>query len=388
MTVDEIPLSTHEEVEHHIENDNTDGLMNSLSKTVDESLQGKTVNGGIHTPSAPKHWYQRKLLRGWLHTHLFPENIKTAIEKRYGNFVVLRETGEYHYEEMPIYTRIGMHLLFVGHYRQKMVDSHLMHKLFLHESRRQGTFFIDPISVKQIEPFIDHYNIDMSQYCIQDINAYTNFNEFFTRAIKPEARPIADAENPDVLISAADCRLNVFHTVDAAAEFWIKGKEFNLPNLLQDEALAAELDGGSLAIFRLAPQDYHRWHSLTRGTIESIKDIQGTYFTVNPCTINENLNVFTENRRMVMTLKSHKGFRYAVVPIGALLVGSIVLTHANEVGNDLEKGEEMGYFQYGGSTVIAVFPKDVVAWDKDLLQNSENSVETKVNMGERIGVFQ
>lgn len=96
--------------------------------------------------------------------------------------------------------------------------------------------------------------------------------------------------------------------------------------------------------------------------------------------------MFTDNHRSVTTVKSEHGFKYAYVSIGALLVGSIVMTHA-EPEKELEKGQEMGYFQYGGSTVIAVFPKDTVEWDADLLANSEKSVETLVVMGERIGRF-
>lgn len=172
-------------------------------------------------------------------------------------------------------------------------------------------------------------------------------------------------------------------------------------NLLQNRELAEELDGGSLAIFRLAPQDYHRFHIPTSGTIVSIESIQGTYYTgklatyksyiltlytVNPCVVNEDLDVFTDNHRCIVTVQSPLGFKYAVVCIGALLVGSIVFTNAEE-GKTLEKGQEMGYFQYGGSTVITVFPKDLVEWDEDLLSNSNKSVETLVNMGESMGRF-
>ncbi|OAD06080.1 hypothetical protein MUCCIDRAFT_155233 [Mucor lusitanicus CBS 277.49] len=226
----------------------------------------------------------------------------------------------------------------------------------------------------------------MEDYVVSDVNEYKNFNEFFTRAILPSKRPIAEADDHNILVAAADSRLNVFNSVDAATTFWIKGKEFTLSNLLQDDALAEELEGGSLAIFRLAPQDYHRYHTPAKGTVQSIKPIVGTYYTVNPCTVNQDLNVFTDNHRSVITLKSHHGFSFAIVSIGALLVGSIVHTHAEEE-KDLEKGQEMGYFQYGGSTVIAVFPKDTVAWDEDLVANSEKSIETVVTMGERIGTF-
>ncbi|CAO3596954.1 unnamed protein product [Absidia cylindrospora] len=251
-------------IEEHIEKQNHGELMRALTMTVEESGNGRFTKG-IHKPSAkaPKHWYRRKL-KGWVHHHLVPEHFKMAVEKKYGVFIVIRDTKEYHYEEMPIYTRIGMHLLFAGHYRGKLVDTSVMHRLFLHESLKQGTYFADPKSASQIPSFIDHYSIDMSDYAQQDVSAFANFNEFFIRAIRPEARPIADAHNPDALVSSADCRLNVYSNVDQATEYWIKGKNFTLANLFQDEALAKSLDGGSLAIFRLAP----------RTTIDSIRQLK------------------------------------------------------------------------------------------------------------------
>ncbi|KAF7727413.1 hypothetical protein EC973_007577 [Apophysomyces ossiformis] len=406
MTVDEqdfYSFESHEEVEEHIKSNNHEGLMRAFTRSIDETHSGKIVHGGIHTPAihTPKHWYKRKLTN-WLHEHLLPENVKLAVEKRFGNFVIIRETGEYEYEAMPLYTRIGMHLLFTGHYRQKAVETDAMHKLFLYETNRQGTYFTDPKSVSQIPSFVEHYNIELDEFVVSDVNEYTNFNEFFSRAIRPELRPIAYQENPDILVSAADCRLNVFQSIDDATKFWqanrkhvniyltyfrIKGKEFTVANLLKDEGLAEELQGGSLAIFRLAPQDYHRWHAPAGGVLESIQNIDGTYYTVNPCLVREDVNVFTENHRQILTMRNHKGSRFTIVAIGALLVGSIVLTNADEPGKELKKGEEMGYFQYGGSTVIAVFPKDTVIWDADLLQNSEKSLETKVVVGEKIGTF-
>ncbi|KAG0165729.1 hypothetical protein DFQ28_007021 [Apophysomyces sp. BC1034] len=391
MTIDEqdfYSFESHEDVEEQIEAKNHAGLMRAFSRAVDETHSGKIVHGGIHTPAihTPKHWYRRKLTN-WLHAHLLPESVKLAVEKRFGNFVIIRETGEYHYEAMPLYTRIGMHLLFTGHYRQKAVETDAMHKLFLYETNRQGTYFTDPKSVSQIPSFVEHYNIEMQEYVMSEVNEYKNFNEFFTRAIRSELRPIAYQENPDILVSSADCRLNVFTSVSDATKFWIKGKEFTLGNLLKDEGLTEELEGGSLAIFRLAPQDYHRWHSPAGGVLESIQNIEGTYYTVNPCLIKEDVNVFTENHRQILTMRNHRGSRFAVVAVGALLVGSIVLTNADEPGKELAKGDEMGYFQYGGSTVIAVFPKDTVVWDPDLLQNSEKSLETKVVVGEKIGTY-
>ncbi|KAI9030675.1 phosphatidylserine decarboxylase-domain-containing protein [Phycomyces nitens] len=362
------------QVEQHIKDNDTEGLgKQSIEQSKEISL--------------PEHWYSRKLT-GWIHTHLLPKSFKTAVEKRYGVFLIIRKTGEYHYEEMPMYTRIGMHMLFAGYYRGKcnpMVETETMKKLFLIETIRQGVYFTDPKSVSQIPSFVEHYGINMNEYVKPALDAYSSFNDFFTRAIRPSVRPIASPEDSSIFVSAADSRLGVFSSVETATEFWIKGRKFTLHNFLQDAELANELEGGSMAIFRLAPQDYHRWHAPADGEIESIQTIEGTYYTVNPCVVKEDVNVFTENHRQVLKFKHPEGFNYAVVPIGALLVGSIVLSENTAVGKSLKKGDEMGYFQYGGSTVAVIFPKNSVKWDSDLLKASESSLETKVDMGEHIG---
>ncbi|CEG66229.1 hypothetical protein RMATCC62417_02844 [Rhizopus microsporus] len=379
----------HDDIEEQIQKDDEVKLMRSFSKIIDQSTSPEHIigEGGIHDTSTkvPTHWYRRKLT-GWIHSHLVPEGFRVAVEKKCGNFIIIRSTGEYHYEEMPIYTRIGMHLLFGGYYRGKVVSTNLMHELFTKESIRQGIYFNKPESVGQIASFVQHYHIDMSEYVL-DIGEYKSFNDFFTRAIRPEKRPIDSPEDESVVVSSADCRLNVFNSVNDATELWIKGRNFNLPNLLQDNDLADKLDGGSLAIFRLAPQDYHRFHMPAKGTIKSIQSIEGTYYTVNPCVVESTVDVFTENHRCVVTVESPLGFTYAIVCIGALLVGSVVFTNASldQGEKTLEKGEEMGYFQYGGSTVIVIFPKDTIEWDDDILDHSKQSVETKVNMGEHIG---
>ncbi|KAI7901152.1 phosphatidylserine decarboxylase-domain-containing protein [Cokeromyces recurvatus] len=406
-------------VEEHIADKDQESLMKSFSSFVDKSThptnESVTETGCIHAPCsrAPRHWYRHKL-SNWVYKHVaVPTGFKLAVEKKFGNFIVIRETGQLHYEEMPIYTRIGMHILFNNYYADSVADTTLMHSLFAKETIRQGHYFDQPESVKSIPSFVHHYCIDMDNYAISDLNKYKTFNEFFTRAILPSKRPIADPNDDNVIVSSADCRLNVFDSIDAATTFWIKGKEFSLSNLLQDQSLAKKLEGGSLAIFRLAPQDYHRFHIPTKGEIKSIQSISGTYYTgkqnnninpatereyilgylfnnmmdvVNPCVVTADINVFTENHRNRIIIESHHGFEYVLVSIGALLVGSIVLTNAKE-GERLEKGQEMGYFQYGGSTVITIFPKDTVTWDKDLLKNSQRSLETLVMIGEQIGVY-
>lgn len=131
-----------------------------------------------------------------------------------------------------------------------------------------------------------------------------------------------------MITSAADCRLAVFDSISTAQEFWIKGQKFTLPTFLQDPNLATEFDQSSMAIFRLAPQDYHRFHSPVKATVSRDREpvkVGGTYFTVNPMAVNENLDVFTENVRVVSVLDIDGGGgneafdRCVFVSIGALL---------------------------------------------------------------------
>ena len=119
--------------------------------------------------------------------------------------------------------------------------------------------------------------------CYELILTLETFNEFFYRKLKPTARPIDGSDDPYRLISTADCRLMTFETVSEATRLWIKGREFTIPRLL-GEAYKAEAErnvGGALAIFRLEPQDYHRFHSPMEGRIDAMTHISGEYYTVN-----------------------------------------------------------------------------------------------------------
>ncbi|KAF9145634.1 hypothetical protein BGX30_007758 [Mortierella sp. GBA39] len=344
-------------------------------------------DGGILTSANHKTWFPYVHPQQWIH--------KVSKEYRYGNYVIVdRKTGKMVWEDMPVYARIGMHLLFACQFDHRLLETHKLQHLFLQESQTQGKHFDDPASVSHIEPFIKTYKLDLTELLEENVANYGTFNEFFYRKLKPEARPIDSKDDPTVITSAADCRLAVFDSISTAQEFWIKGQKFTLPTFLQDPELAAEFDQSSIAIFRLAPQDYHRFHSPVKATVSRDREpvkVGGTYFTVNPMAVNENLDVFTENVRVVSVLDldgvgGNEAFdRCVFVSIGALLVGSIELTGGKVPGTKLEKGDELGYFAYGGSTCILLFKKGTVQFDQDLIESSKKGVETLVRMGEHIG---
>ncbi|KAF8216449.1 phosphatidylserine decarboxylase-domain-containing protein [Mycena galopus ATCC 62051] len=367
---------------------NLPGLTNEqaaqgLVGLVDHSHSDPDVGQGIHASS------HTIFNIPWIHK-MIPGIEKLASAHHIGNFVAIRGSKEQIFEAMPIYARIGMHLLFYGNEQIKVLHSHTVESLLKEQSVKEGKHFDSPESTANIPSFISTYSLDLNELLEPDPTKYKTFNEFFSRKLKPDARPVDNADDPLAICSAADCRLTVYQTIDFAKQFWIKGRNFTIPNLIgvdpSSEKASAFADS-SLAIFRLAPADYHRFHCPIDGTVGEITHIPGQYYTVNPQAVNEpGFDVFTANTRSVLYL-THKatGLPVAFVAIGALLVGSIEWTNGGEKGKSVKKGEELGYFAYGGSTIVAVFPKGVIEFDEDLVSNSAVPVETLVKVGNSLG---
>jgi len=327
---------------------------------------------------------------GWFKS-LVPEIESLATHYHIGNYVLVRGTNERIFESMPIYARIGMHLLFYGKEQEKILSAKRVEEILREQSVKQGKIYDSPQSVKSIPSFIKTYSIEVDELLEPDIRKYKTFNEFFSRKLKPGARPVQNADDPTAFCCCADSRLVVYQTTDLAQEFWVKGKNFTIPTLLDmapDSPPVQALNGGSIAIFRLAPADYHRFHSPADVTVgrEGIKNVKGQYYTVNPQAVNEpGFDVLTANTRSVMML-NHKlsGKPIAVVAVGALLVGSVNWT-VNEEGQEVKRGDDLGWFAYGGSTVVVAFPKDTIQFDEDLIKNSKTSLETLVKVGYSLG---
>lgn len=216
------------------------------------------------------------------------------------------------------------------------------------------------------------------------ISEFKNFNEFFYRALKPGARPCSAPEDPRVIVSPADCRSVVFNTLDAAQAIWVKGREFTVQRLLGDAYPedAKRYVGGSLGIFRLAPQDYHRFHIPVDGVMDEPKTIEGEYYTVNPMAIRSALDVYGENVRVCVPIDSVAHGRVMVICIGAMMVGSTVITRSK--GDQVKRAEELGYFKFGGSTLLLLFEPGQMRYDEDLVDNSRAALETLVSLLIRI----
>jgi len=296
-----------------------------------------------------------------------------------GTYVINRQNGSRTFEYTPSVVHFAMRVLFESY----LITSPFIRMQMSLQTQLYGGAKNRPSSASEIPSFIQTYGIDTSELLQPNISAYNTFNEFFYRQLKSGARPIDSSVN--TVVSAADCRLSVFNTVDDATRIWIKGRTFSVQTLLQDDNLAKTFNNGSLAIFRLAPQDYHRFHSPVSGNIVNVTNITGTFYTVNPIAICSKLDVLNENRRTVVIINSDLFGQVAFVEIGATLVGSIVNTGA-QVGATVAKGDELGYFAYGGSTIVVLFEPGRVQWDSDLQGWSSQALETLVKAGEHIGV--
>ncbi|KAI0363383.1 hypothetical protein BV20DRAFT_975737 [Pilatotrama ljubarskyi] len=355
----------------------------ALEKIVDQSAEHPDVKNSIH---APMHMLENIPL---VHK-LVPGLEQLASQYHVGNFVIVRSTGERIFESMPVYPRLGMHLLFYGGTQVKMLHNRSVETILKDLSERQGKIYDSPESVKSIPSFVQTYSIGLDELEEPDMTKYKTFNEFFYRKLKPGVRPVRNAADPSGFCSAADSRLTVYPTLDIAKQLWIKGNNFTVPNLLgvaPDSDKANTFKDASVAVFRLAPQDYHRFHSPIDGVVGDINEISGEYYTVNPQAVNEpGFDVFTANKRAVLYMThAQSNMPVAFVAIGAMLVGSIHWTGGAQKGTNVKRGDELGYFAYGGSTVVVLFPKGLIEFDEDLVKNSAVPIETLVKVGDSLG---
>ncbi|KAF9994890.1 hypothetical protein BGZ79_000325 [Entomortierella chlamydospora] len=308
----------------------------------------------------------------------------------YGRYVVGRSnaniivqdrvTGEMLEERMPTFIRLGIRLLYKSPANKIRVT-----KILADMSKKQGIKFDDPKSKRDIEPFIRFHKLESQMMeVLEPIENFKSFNEFFYRKLKPNARVLSSPTNDNVAVSPADCRMICFQTISDATKFWIKGKQFTVARLLGDELLAKKYEGGSLAIFRLAPQDYHRFHIPVKGILSEPKQIDGEYYTVNPMAIRSGLDVYGENKRVVSTIESQEFGTVAFVAIGAMMVGSIILT--TKGGQAVERMDEHGYFAFGGSTIVLLFEPSSIKFEHDLVRSSKEQIEMLVKVGMSVGV--
>lgn len=243
-------------------------------------------------------------------------------------------------------------------------------------SKAIGGFLSTRASCILIKPFIRKNTIDMTQF---ESENYESYNEFFARKIKAEARPVDVC--PNHLISPCDSKLTVL-PVTKHGRFCLKHTEYTVESLLKNSELANDYEGGYVLIFRLTVDDYHRYCYVADGEKEDNVAVAGVLHTVNPIA-NDYFPVYKENAREYTILHTKEFDDILIMEVGALLVGKIVNHHGKAV---VCRGNEKGYFQFGGSTVILILKKGTAIIDADIMGNSAEGIETVVKYGEKIGV--
>jgi phosphatidylserine decarboxylase len=255
----------------------------------------------------------------------------------------------------------------------------------------------EPATPQRIDEFIADYDVDVGDLD-RPAHEFTTLNELFSRPLRPGARTVERPDDPRIAVSPADCRLACFHAADGTADLVVKGRRHGVadlvgatfagsgPGLARVRAFhaAASADGFSVAVCRLAPGDYHRFHWPVDGewTCDDVLDIAGEYHSVAAPVLAGPVDVLGRNRRRVCVVTTAAFGDVAIVAVGAVRVGTIELTAAP---GDAVKGAELGRFRYGGSTVVVVFRRGTIEFDPDLLDNSRHGVETLVRMGSRLG---
>ncbi|MBU2023011.1 MAG: phosphatidylserine decarboxylase [Gammaproteobacteria bacterium] len=243
-----------------------------------------------------------------------------------------------------------------------------------------------------ISQFVKKYQVDMSEAINNDPLSYRNFNDFFTRAIRPELRPICDEDNG--IACPADGAISQLGKIEHGTILQAKGHHYSLTSLLGgDASLSNQFLGGSFATVYLSPKDYHRVHMPLTGKLTKMIHIPGRLFSVNKVTAEQIPSVFARNERTVCLFDTEAG-PMAVILVGAMIVASIETVWAGQVtpfnknvvtwdykelnNIEIKKGEEMGRFKLG-STAIVLFGKNAVNWEESL------QAETPTKMGMHFG---
>lgn len=258
------------------------------------------------------------------------------------------------------------------------LESLLKRKLF---SSFYGKLQDTKFSSRKIKSFVTNQEIDMSEALNEDITSYNTFNDFFIRELKVASRPIVT--DPEVLVAPADGRVFAWQNIDTAKLLQVKGSFYSLADLFQNKNLASEYEQGTCLIIRLCPSDYHRFHFPDSGIPSLSTRVEGHYYSVNPLALRKIAKLYCENKREYTLFQSDNFGQMVIMEVGATCVGSIVQTYLPN--QHVPKGSEKGYFKFGGSTLIVFLKKDIVKIDDDILDNTEQGIETMVYMGERLG---
>lgn len=302
--------------------------------------------------------------------------------RRIGWPIVDRETGERSRELFPYKMKMDLYIFF-NPLTQWVPITEWFRTSLLWRTQNTAKQQTSLDSKSKIADFVSTYQVKMEEFQPSDIEKFDTFEDFFIRKVRPEYRPIYKQDDGDFAVCPSDSRAVVYNSVSETKKLWIKGRHFNIGTLMNDPVAAKTWANGQIASFRLAPQDYHRYHSPVQGEVESITALDGQYHEVDPMVLQSKVDVMAHNRRTVIVLRTKEFGRVLFVAIGAVDVGKIVITCKE--GQMLEKGDEIGIFRYGGSSIILAFESGRIDFDQDLLEVSQQAVMMNVKFGQSLG---
>ena len=241
-------------------------------------------------------------------------------------------------------------------------------------SRMIGCYMNSKISKYKIKKFIDKNNINTFEY---EYKNYKSYNDFFTRKVIPYKRPISARK--DYLISPCDSKVTAYK-INEDLTLKIKDAYYSIDTLVDNNIMNEYIDGYAL-VFRLSTDNYHRYCYIDSGSKGKNYHIDGVFHTVQPISL-KNYNFYKMNTREYTILNTNNFGKVIQVEVGALGVGRIVNNHETYI---YKKGEEKGYFEFGGSTIVLLIKKNTITLDDDIEDNSKEGIETIVKYGEKIG---
>jgi phosphatidylserine decarboxylase len=234
-------------------------------------------------------------------------------------------------------------------------------------------------SAKKVRPFVKEFGLDPEEF-VTPMRKFEHFDAFFTRKLRDGARPIEP--DPQSLTFPADGRHLVIGDLSISEGMWAKGQRFDLARFLGSPERAARYDGGAALMSRLCPTDYHRYHFPCAGEAGAPELINGVLNSVNPIALRRRVAYLWENKRVLTEIDAGPLGLVTMIEIGATCVGGIVQTYTP---GGVAKGDEKGYFHFGGSMTVLLFEPGRVAIDADLLEYGGQGIEVYARMGERFG---
>jgi phosphatidylserine decarboxylase len=300
--------------------------------------------------------------------------VSIEINKADSSQIVFWSREKASYEVEKVYGDGPLRWVYQTALGQKLADL-VLSKTWV--SQVYGAYQSSGLSRRKIAPFIRTFEIKMEEF---DRGPFSSFNDFFIRQFKSGARSFVQDQHR--MAAFAEARYLAFEKIHLEQKFPVKGKFLNAEALLAGTHWVERFAEGPLLLARLCPTDYHRFHFPDSGKVIESFRLSGRLHSVNPLALQARNDIFATNERQVTILETQNFGTLAYIEVGALCVGKIVQTHSGS--KSFGRGEEKGYFLFGGSTVIVLGEAGRWKPDADLLDQTQKGRETLVRLGDSV----